>query len=139
MSSIHFELVSPEQKLISEPVTMAVIPAEKGEMGVGQDHTSMLVSLKAGVVKLYSGNRSKVDREIFIAGGFADITGEQCTLLAEEAVNVKELDKAALEQELKDLNEDLGLAEEAIDKARVQKRIDLAEEKLFAIAHMVAA
>lgn len=71
--SIKFELVSPEEKLVSEPVWHAVIPGEDGELGVGPQHTSLVVALKAGVARLY---RKKGDEpwKIFITGGFADVT-----------------------------------------------------------------
>ncbi len=129
---IHFELVSPEEKLVSEPVKMAVIPGSEGEMGVGAGHSSFVVSLKPGVVKLIV-KEGDEPRNIFIAGGFADVTGESCVVLAEGAVNVNELDQKSVEQEIKDLNEDLGLAEEALDKARVQKKLRLAKAKLSAV------
>ena len=47
---LQFELVSPEEKLVSEPVRLAVIPGEAGEMGVGANHASIVASLKPGVV-----------------------------------------------------------------------------------------
>lgn len=131
-NNIHFELVSPEEKLVSEPVNMAVIPGTEGEMGVGAGHSSFVVALKSGVVKLYQGD-DKNPREIFIAGGFADVTGQSCVVLAEEAVNVNDLDQKEIEQQLKDLNEDLGLAEGEQDKARVEKKIKLAKAKLSAV------
>ncbi|MCB1533056.1 MAG: ATP synthase F1 subunit epsilon [Alphaproteobacteria bacterium] len=131
--SINFELVSPEEKLVSEPVYMAVIPGITGEMGVGKDHASFVVALQAGVVKLFASEGDKAPRKIFIAGGFADITGENCTVLAEQAVNVNELDKKAVEQELKDLNEDLGRAADDTERKRVQKAIKLVNAKLTAV------
>lgn len=129
---IQFELVSPERKLISEPLYHAVIPGVEGEMGVGAQHASFVVALKAGVVKLYKNKGDKDPQRIFIAGGFADVTGDHCVVLAEQAVNVNEIDKAALEQDIKNLNEDLKLAEEKADKARIRQKIELAKAKLEA-------
>lgn len=131
MSQIHFELVSPEAKLASEPVDMAVIPATEGQIGVSGMHASLVVSLKAGVVRLYSKDK-KEPRSIFIAGGFADVTAESCTVLAEEAVNVSDLDKAAIEKHLGDLEEDLSLAEEIHDKKRLELQIELERVRLEA-------
>lgn len=130
--TIQFELVSPERRLVSEPVTMAVIPGEEGQFGVLSGHSALVASLKPGVVELQFDGQDT--RRIFIAGGFADVTPEQCTVLAEEAVNVADLDKAALEQQVKDLNEDFGIAKEDADKARIKRKIALANAKLKAIA-----
>ena len=132
--TLNFELVSPEKKLVDEPVYMAVIPGTEGELGVGPDHAAFIVSLQPGVVRLFHNKDDKHPQErIFIAGGFADITGQRCTVLAEQAINVNEMDKGALEQELKDRNEDLNLAEEDTDKARIRRQIDLVNKKLEAL------
>ncbi|MEZ5919645.1 MAG: ATP synthase F1 subunit epsilon [Alphaproteobacteria bacterium] len=130
---IQFELVSPEEKLVSEPVSMAVVPGVEGEMGVMAGHSSFVVALKPGVVQLYVEEGKQPGRKIFIAGGFADITAENCTVLAESAVNVKDLDRATIEQDLTNLSEDLGLAAEEADKARIQGKIDLAQARLEAV------
>lgn len=131
--TLNFELVSPEEKLVSEPVTMVVVPGVEGEIGVLPQHSSLVAALKPGVVRLNKDGSSNED-QIFIAGGFADITGDQCTVLAEEAMPVSQLDKAALTQELQDLREDLGIAVEAIDKKRIEMKIALVEAKLLAAA-----
>lgn len=133
VESIQFELVSPEEKLVSEPVNMAVVPGVEGEMGVMAGHSSFVAALKPGVVQLYAEEDRQPGRKIFIAGGFADITAENCTVLAESAVNVKDLDRATIEQDLANLSEDLGLAAEEADKARIQGKIDLAQARLEAV------
>lgn len=128
--TIQFELVSPERRLVSEPVTMAVIPGTEGEFGVLSGHSALVASLKPGVVELQFDGQDA--RRIFIAGGFADVTPEQCTVLAEEAINVADIDVTELEQQVANLNEDLAIAQEAADKARIEKRITLANAKLDA-------
>lgn len=131
---IQFELVSPEKKLISEPIAMAVIPGEDGELGVGEKHASFVVSLKSGVLKLYRDSMNDQPLHIFIAGGFADITGENCTVLAEEAINVSDIDAAELNKQKKTIEHDLGLAEEQSDKNRYQRHLNLINAKLDAVA-----
>ncbi|MDB2683169.1 ATP synthase F1 subunit epsilon [Alphaproteobacteria bacterium] len=133
VQNIQFELVSPERKLVSEPIYHAVLPAEEGQMGVGSGHSSYVVSLAPGVVELYADENDSDKRRIFIAGGFADITSKNCTVLAEQAVNVADLDEADLAQQLKDLNEDLGMTDEEADKRRVSQKITLVEAKLQAL------
>lgn len=131
--TIQFELVSPEERLVSEPVSMAVIPGDEGDLGVMPKHSSLVASLRAGVVTLYNDNKEVSDR-IFIAGGFADVTAENCTVLAEEAMPVSKLDLEELQSTLANLNEDFGLAEEDLDKKRIQRQIDLVQAKLRAAA-----
>lgn len=135
---LNFELVSPEARLVSEPVKMAVIPGEEGVMGVGAGHASFVVSLKPGVVGLFAEGQDFTKdtpaRRIFIAGGFADISEAGCSVLAEEAVDVSAIDTARLEQQLKNLEEDLSLAKEEGYKARIKARMAMISAKLQAAA-----
>ncbi len=132
--TIQFELVSPERRLVSEPVRMAVMPGEQGQFGVMARHSALVASLETGVVELHFASQEQDNRRIFIAGGFADVTSEQCIVLAEEAIDVADLDQAGLEQQQADLTEDLGLVLEPADKARVEKKLALVNAKLEAIA-----
>lgn len=136
--TIQFELVSPEERLVSEPVHMAVIPGEEGQFGVAAKHTSLVANLKPGILRVYREKEGDA-WNIFIAGGFADVTSESCVILAEEAMPVDTLDQDALEQQKSDLNEDFGMAEEEMDKNRIQRRIDLIDAKLEALRLISAA
>src|SRR3974390_150381 len=79
---VSLEIVSPDRLLLSRPVDMVVIPASEGDMGVLEGHQPMIVMLRGGVVSLYEGDR--VTDTLFVAGGFAEVTPERCTVLAAE-------------------------------------------------------
>ena len=100
---VTLEIVSPEKLLLSRDVDMAVIPAAEGDMGVLEGHMPMMVTLRGGVVSLYEGDR--VTDTLFVASGFADVTPERCTVLAGEAIQVNEVERAAAEQRLRDAEE----------------------------------
>jgi F-type H+-transporting ATPase subunit epsilon len=135
--TFNFELVSPERKLLSEPATMAVIPGEEGDFGVLPNHSALVASIRPGVVQVWKEGGSAPQR-IFIAGGFADVSATNCTVLAEEAVNVSDLNQADLEQTIRNLNEDMGLATDGTEKARISRRLELAKAKLEAVTgHIV--
>ena len=93
---VALEIVSPERLLLSQSVEMVVVPGSEGDIGVLEGHTPMIVMLRGGTIELYEGNR--VTDRLFVAGGFAEITPERCTVLANEAVPVGELSRAAAEQ-----------------------------------------
>ncbi len=95
---VELEIVSPEQLLLSRPVDMAVIPAAEGEIGVLPNHAPMIVLLRGGVIAIHEGGR--VTDRLYVSGGFAEITPERCTILADEAVPVGELSKAEGERRL---------------------------------------
>lgn len=130
--TFQFELVSPEAKLISGPAKMVTIPGEEGDFGVLPNHSSLVSSIRPGVLEVV-GNDNEEPQRIFIAGGFADVNAESCTVLAEEAVSVSDLDQAALEQTIRNLTEDLTLVEGDADKIRVETKLAVAKAKLSAI------
>jgi F-type H+-transporting ATPase subunit epsilon len=130
--TFNFELVSPERKIMSEPATMVVIPGEEGDFGVLPNHSPLMSSGRPGVVLVFLPGQT-APQKIFIAGGFADVTALNTTLLAEEAVNVNDLNQADIEQSIRNLNEDLTLAAEETEKARVRKKLELAKAKLSAV------
>ena len=85
------EIVSPEKLLLSRSVDMVVIPASEGDMGVLGGHSSMIVTLRGGTITLYEGDQ--VTDRLFVAGGFAEVTPERCTVLATEVLPVAEVSK----------------------------------------------
>jgi F-type H+-transporting ATPase subunit epsilon len=97
---INLEIVSPEKLLLSRDVDMVVIPASEGDMGVLEGHAPMMVMLRGGVVSLYAGDQ--VTDTLFVAGGFAEVTPERCTVLAGEAMPVNELERSEAEKRLQD-------------------------------------
>ena len=68
-----FDLVSPEKLLLSEDVEMVVVPGAEGDFGVLIGHAPLISSLRPGVINTYTGK--KVEKRIFVAGGFAEVTG----------------------------------------------------------------
>ncbi len=100
MATFQLELVSPEKLLLSRAVEMAVLPAAEGEMGVLPGHAPMIVTLRGGVIAVTEGGQ--ITERLYVAGGFAEVTPDRCTVLADEATPLAQLSKAAAEARLKD-------------------------------------
>ncbi len=103
-----FELVSPERLLASEDVEMVVVPGSEGDFGVLKGHAPVISTLRTGTIAVYE-NGSVKDR-IFVAGGFAEASAERVTVLADEAVRVADIDKAAVTKDLETLRAKLAPA-----------------------------
>ena len=125
---VEFELVTPERLVISRGVDMVVVPGAEGDFGVLPGHTPMISTVRPGIVNVYEG-REIVER-MFVAGGFAEVTAARCTVLADRAVAVDELDRPATEQTLKDAREDLADAKTDDERAEAEKQIAICEEIL---------
>ena len=100
---VQFELVSPEKLLLSEAVAMVVVPGGEGNFGVLPGHSLLISTVRPGVIDVYSDEQTQISERIFVSGGFAEVTPERCTVLADEALPLSALDRAAAEQEAKSL------------------------------------
>jgi len=125
-----FELVSPERLLMSKEVSMVVVPGADGFFGVLPRHSPLLSTLLPGVIDVYE-DGSVTDR-IFVAGGFAEVTQDRCTVLAEEATQVADLDIDAAEKKLSDLRDELKDSS-GTEADRLTRRISEAETVLAAM------
>ncbi|WP_284944228.1 ATP synthase F1 subunit epsilon [Acidisoma cladoniae] len=108
---LALEIVSPEKLLVSESVDMVVIPASEGDIGVLPEHSRMIVLLRGGEVILYTGEQ--ITARYFVTGGFAEITEERCTVLADTAEPSALLDRAKGETQLQDALRELSDADKA--------------------------
>ena len=131
-NTFNFELVSPEQKLISEQAFQVTIPGEGGDVGVRAGHMALLMSVRSGVVEIIRSEGGSTEK-IFIAGGFADVSQTNCTVLAEQAVPVASLQADKLEAEITKLNEDLTLSDTSDEKAKISERLALVHSMLDAV------
>ncbi len=86
---IELEIVSPARLVLSRPVDMVVMPGYEGDLAAMENHAPMITLLRGGVIALYDG--ANVVSRFFVAGGFAEITPERCTILADDIVPVEDL------------------------------------------------
>ncbi len=127
---VAFELVAPERLLASALVDMVVAPGEAGDFGVLPGHSLLMSLLRPGVIETWEGNQ--VTRRIFVAGGFAEVNERGCTVLAEEAMPVEEIDLERARQRLRDAEEDLGEAKDDAERARAEREIRIAQAEIQA-------
>jgi F-type H+-transporting ATPase subunit epsilon len=120
--SFNFELVSPERLLFSATATEVVIPGTDGEMTVMAHHAPTMTTIKPGVVTVVTAEGSTERFVVF--GGFADIVPEGCTLLAESAMAVGDIDRSDLAQRLQNAREDVADASNDASKQKAQEYLD---------------
>lgn len=105
--TMQFDLVSPERRLASMAVTQVQIPGADGDLTAMPDHAPLITTLRPGLLRV-SGPQG--DASYVVTGGFAEITGEGASVLAEKAMPVSE---ATAE----DFDTLIRLANEAVAKA----------------------
>lgn len=132
MSTLTFELVAPERLLVSRPVTMVTVPGGEGDFGVLAGHAPLVSTVRTGVIEIQD-ETAQVER-IFVVGGFAEVSPERCTVLAEEAVPLAELTRAQVEDEIKKYRDELVVVQGDAERDRLTRRLTIAEAKLAAVA-----
>lgn len=127
-----FDLVSPERVLLSEDVEMVVVPGGDGYFGVLKGHAPLLSTVLPGVIDVYE-TRPTISQRLFVAGGFAEVTADRCVILAESAIPLEDIDQAQVDQEIRDLEEDLADAKSDEEKVRVSGLLTIAKAKKTAV------
>ncbi|MFN3463450.1 MAG: F0F1 ATP synthase subunit epsilon [Terricaulis sp.] len=117
---LNFALVSPERELFNGDVDHVVVPGAEGEFGVLPNHAPVMSVIKPGALRVINDG---AERRIFVNGGFADVTPEGLTVLAEEAIDLADIAPAELEQDLKNAQEDLRDANTDAKKDAAQRKL----------------
>ena len=123
---IQFELVSPEKLLLAEQVGMVIVPGTEGNFGVLPGHALFISTVRPGIIDVYE-DKSVTER-IFVAGGFAEVTPERCTVLADEAVPLASLDRGAIEGDVKTLESSAAALRDQIQRLAGTERDDAARQ-----------
>ena len=121
-----FELVAPERLIFSDQVEMVVVPGTEGEFGVLPGHAPLISAVRTGIVEIYEYPALRSKTRFFVAGGFAEVTGERCTVLSSEAVAIAEIDRDAARQRLERAEIELRDAEGDAEKAAAEAAVSLA-------------
>tara|TARA_B100001179_G_scaffold197758_1_gene156922 strand:+ start:61 stop:462 length:402 start_codon:yes stop_codon:yes gene_type:complete len=123
-STISFDLVSPEQLVFNDKAGMIIVPGKEGDIGVLPGHSKFLSSLRPGRIMVY-GEEKHLLQSFFVSGGFVEINPEKCIVLAEEVEEMNALEKGAIEQQVRELEN------ETSDEAKPQYLI--AKSKIEAL------
>jgi F-type H+-transporting ATPase subunit epsilon len=81
--TFQLSVVTPERQVLSVAARFAALPAYDGEMGFLPRRAPLLTQLGAGLLRYEDAAGAK--RELFVAGGFAQMVDDKLTLLTEEA------------------------------------------------------
>jgi len=87
--TLLLEVITPDRKVLSEEVDIVVCPGVEGQFGVLVNHIPFLSALDIG--EMYYRKGSQVEY-IFVGGGFAEVTGDKVTILADSAERGREID-----------------------------------------------
>ena len=129
---LTLELATPTRLVITAQVDEVVAPGSEGYFGVLPGHAPFISQVRPGVIDVYE-NGAVTDR-IFVAGGFAEVSNDHCTVLAEEARPVGDLDRSAAEADLREQQAKLAAATGDAERAAAESGVAVAEARLAALS-----
>ena len=124
MTTIAFDLVSPENLIFNDEAGMIIVPGKDGDLGVLPGHSKIMSSLRPGRVIVYGEDKNLL-KSFFVSGGFVEINPEKCIVLAESVNEMSELDKSSVENEIRDL--------ESKDTDEAREKLYIAKKKIEAL------
>jgi F-type H+-transporting ATPase subunit epsilon len=80
--TMQFDLVSPERRLASGQAKSVQIPGAEGQLTAMPDHAPMITTLRPGIIRVEMTDGVKT---FAVVGGFAEITPDGVSVLAERA------------------------------------------------------
>ena len=117
MAQLQLEIVTPDRLVMSEPVDYVGAPGYEGEFGILPNHIAFLSALQVG--NLYYKVGGKVFF-VFVAGGFAEISDNKVTILAEVAEKAAEIDVERARKARERAEQRMVKQQDNYDHARIQ-------------------
>jgi len=88
---IQLEVVTPERRVLADPVDMVTVPGLGGELGILPGHTPLISQLQTGVLTYVAEGKSS---QLHVSGGFVEVRDDHVSVLAEVAERPEEIDAA---------------------------------------------
>ncbi|NDV20115.1 F0F1 ATP synthase subunit epsilon [Pseudodesulfovibrio sp. JC047] len=117
MATLKLEIVTPDRKVLSEDVDYVGAPGIMGEFGILPNHVPFLSAL--GIGNLHYNQDGKA-YYVFVSGGFAEVSNNKVTILAEVADKATEIDTERAKLAKERAEERAAAAKEKIDHIRNQ-------------------
>ena len=116
---------------------MVVVPGAEGDFGAMPRHAPLISAVRPGVIDVYQGGH--ITSRIFVAGGFAEVTAERCTVLAEEAMPVADLDPARVTARIEAAQKSIAEAQDDHTRAQAQRELAIGQAMRVAMELKPAA
>ena len=126
-STIKLEIVTPDRSVLSEDAEYVGVPGTMGQFGVMSNHIPLLSSLTIG--SLYYRNESQT-KHVFVSGGFAEVSPESITILAESAEVADEIDPDRAQRAKERAEKRMQKQEEDINRTRAEAALYRAIERI---------
>ena len=133
--TFSISLTTPDGAVFEDEVEMVIVPGAAGEIGVLARHAPLIALLQAGSTRVYTNREAQEVQEFATGPGFFTVERDRALALVDTAVNVREIDPAAAEEQLEQAKAELERVERGeseADRWQLEQRIKAAENQLAA-------
>jgi len=121
MANFRFELVSPEKLLFAGEVEQVDVPGVEGDFGVLAAHAPMVTMLRPGILTVHAAGGAQ---KIVVLGGFAEVSPDGLTVLADVAEAVDTIDRAVITERIGELESRIAKTEPSSELDKLITRLD---------------
>jgi F-type H+-transporting ATPase subunit epsilon len=121
MATFHFELVSPEKLLFSGDVEQVDVPGAEGDFGVLAGHAPFVSTLRPGILTVHGAGAVQ---KIVVLGGFAEVSAERLTVLADVAEALQDIDRGMITTKIGELEQRIEKTEPGSELDKLITRLD---------------
>jgi F-type H+-transporting ATPase subunit epsilon len=123
-------VVAPDRTVFEDVVQSVVVPAERGYMGVLNDHEASIVALRTGLVEFIDTNNQR--HYVSISGGFLEVSGSSAIILADTAERASDIDIARAERALEEARKALRGEDSSVTSAQATAELERAMNRVKA-------
>ena len=121
MAGLHFELVSPEKLVFSGEVEQVDVPGAEGDFGVLAGHAPFVTTLRPGILTVHGTGGAQ---QIVVLGGFAEVSADGLTVLADVAEAVEGIDRNMIAERIKEIESRIEKMEPGNELDKLITRLD---------------
>jgi F-type H+-transporting ATPase subunit epsilon len=133
--TFSLSLTTPDGAVFDDEAEMVIVPGAAGEIGVLARHAPLIALLQAGSTRVYTNREAEEVQEFATGPGFFTVEQDRALALVDTAVNVREIDPAAAQEQLDQAKAELERVERGeseADRWQLEQRIKAAENQLAA-------
>ncbi len=123
-------VVAPDRTVFEDMVQSAIVPGERGYMGVLCDHEPSIVALKSGIVEFI--DSSNQSHYVSISGGFLEVGGSSAIILANTAEKSADIDVSRAERALEEARKALRGEDSSVTTQQATEELERAMSRLKA-------
>ncbi len=130
MTTLQFDLATPDALKLSEAVDMVEVPGEGGDFGVLPGHAPFMSIIRPGVVTVHRDGKAE---RFFVTAGYAEVNPQGCIVLAEHLYDLAKTTKEEAMTKRDDALRQLDSAIDELEKTRLERQLNTFEALVEAV------